>query len=52
MGNEDMICPCCGRPKISLPLVDDNNNYQLKFENSIYFLSSLLSSLSKLSSNF
>ena len=32
MGNEDMICPCCGRPKISLPLVDDNNNYQLKFD--------------------
>ena len=27
-----MICPCCGRPKISLPLVDDNNNYQLKFD--------------------
>ena len=32
MENEDMICPCCGRPKISLPLVDDNNNYQLKFD--------------------
>ena len=32
MGNEDMICPCCGRPKISLPSVDDNNNYQLKFD--------------------
>ena len=31
MENEDMICPCCGRPKISLP-VDDNNNYQLKFD--------------------
>ena len=31
MENEDMICPCCGRPKISLPL-DDNNNYQLKFD--------------------
>jgi hypothetical protein len=27
-----MICPCCGRPKISLPSVDDNNNYQLKFD--------------------
>ena len=26
-----MVCPCCGRPKISLP-VDDNNNYQLKFD--------------------
>ena len=32
MENEDMICPCCGRPKISLPSVDDNNNYQLKFD--------------------
>ena len=32
MENEDMICPCCGRSKISLPLVDDNNNYQLKFD--------------------
>ena len=32
MENEDMVCPCCGRPKISLPLVDDNNNYQLKFD--------------------
>ncbi len=32
MENEDMICPCCGRPKISLPLVDNNNNYQLKFD--------------------
>ena len=31
MENEDMVCPCCGRPKISLP-VDDNNNYQLKFD--------------------
>ena len=32
MENEDMICPCCGRPKISLPLINDNNNYQLKFD--------------------